>query len=276
MKMCRVWEVSRSGYYDWMKKPESKRFQEDQQIASWLKQSHIACQGIYGLDKLLSDVREKFPTCSRKRVYRLQRKYGLYSIRKKPFKIQTTDSKHILPIAENILNREFKVSAPNTVWVTDITYLHIGDQVMYLAIVKDLFDKEIVGWKLDNHMRADLCIEALQNAIKKRKPPKGLIHHSDRGTQYCSYSYQDKLKKHHMICSMSRKGNCWDNACAETFFSALKSERIRHKKYEDGEDLSQDIFWYIEYFYNRHRRHQSLGNLTIPQFKRNPINQIAM
>jgi putative transposase len=146
---------------------------------------------------------------------------------------------------------------------------------MYLAIVKDLYDKEIVGWSLDTHMRTDLCIAALEAAVKKRRPKAGLIHHSDRGSQYCSNAYQEKLRKYRMTCSMSRKGNCWDNACAETFFSTLKSERIRHQKYQDKEALRRDLFWYIEYFYNRHRRHLALDNLTIPQFQNRQAHQIA-
>ena len=273
--MCAIWGVSRSGYYEWIKRPESKRSQEDVRILEVMRKSHIACQGMCGLDKLLGDIREEIPTCSRKRAYRLQKQHGLYSIRKKPFKVNTTDSNHILPIADNILNQNFEVQAPNTVWVTDITYLQHGNETMYLAIVKDLYDKDIVGWSIDTHMRTELCISALETAIKKRRPKAGLIHHSDRGSQYCSHAYQEALSKYRMICSMSRKGNCWDNACAETFFSTLKSERIRHQKYHSNEELRRDLFWYIEFFYNRNRRHQALGNITIPQFQRKQANQIA-
>lgn len=271
----RLQRVSRGGYYEWFNRPESKRSQDDALILELMKKSYDACQGMCGLDKLLGDVKEKIPTCSRNRAYRLQKEHGLYSVRKKPFKIQTTDSNHILPIADNLLNQDFKVREPNTVWVTDITYLQIGSATMYLAIVKDLYDKEIVGWSLDTHMRTDLCIAALEAAVKKRRPKAGLIHHSDRGSQYCSNAYQEKLRKYRMTCSMSRKGNCWDNACAETFFSTLKSERIRHQKYQDKEALRRDLFWYIEYFYNRHRRHLALDNLTIPQFQNRQAHQIA-
>lgn len=273
--MCDIWDVSRSGYYEWLDRPESKRSQEDTRILEVMKKSYMACQGMCGLDKLLGDVRESFPTCGRNRAYRLQKRFGLYSARKKPYKVQTTDSDYILPIAENILNQDFVVQAPNTTWVTDITYLQIGNETMYLAIVKDLYDKEIVGWSLDTHMRTELCLAALDAAVKKRRPKAGLIHHSDRGSQYCSHAYQEQLKKYHMICSMSRKGNCWDNACAETFFSALKSERTRHQKYQNKDELHRDLFWYIEYFYNRHRRHQALGNLTIPQFQNEQTRQMA-
>ncbi|MBP2643424.1 MAG: hypothetical protein H6Q67_1311 [Firmicutes bacterium] len=273
--MSAIWGVSRGGYYDWLNRSESKRFQEDARVLEIMKKSYADYQGMCGLDKLLGDVREEIPTCSRNRVYRLQKQHSLYSIRKKPFKICTTDSNHTLPIADNILNQDFEVQAPNTVWVTDITYLQHGSETMYLAIVKDLYDKEIVGWSLDIHMRTELCLAALESAVKKRRPQAGLIHHSDRGSQYCSQAYQEALSNYHMICSMSRKGNCWDNACAETFFSTLKSERIRHQKYHNTEELRRDIFWYIEYFYNRHHRHQALGNITIPQFQHKNTNQMA-
>src|SRR5665648_1180073 len=137
----------------------------------------------------------------------------------------------------------------------------------YLATVKDIFHKEIVGWSVADHMRTELCLKALENAVMKHRPPKGLMHHSDRGSQYCSKDYQEALKNYRMICSMSRKGNCWDNACAETFFSTIKSERIRNKVYKTHEEARRDIFWYIECFYNRRRRHQALGNITPEAFK---------
>lgn len=181
--MCAISGVSRGGYYDWLNRPESKRSQEDTRILEIMKKSYAACQGMCGLDKLLADVREEVPTCSRNRAYRLQKQHGLYSVRKKPFRVCTTDSNHALPTADNILNQDFEVEAPNTVWVTDITYLQLGSETMYLAIVKDLYDKEIVGWSLDTHMRTDLCTAALEAAVKKRRPKAGLIHHSDRGSQ---------------------------------------------------------------------------------------------
>jgi putative transposase len=266
--MCKALSVSRSGYYDWCKRPQSQRQQDNQQIIELLRESHQQCEGMCGLDKMLDDVREKFPSCSRNRVYRLQKQENLYSVRKKKaFRVCTTDSKHNLPIAENLLQREFQVNIPNTVWVTDITQIETQKGTAYLAIVKDLHDKEIVGWSLANHMRTELCLNALSNAVKKRHPSAGLIHHSDRGSQYCSYAYQDALKQHKMIASMSRKGNCWDNACAETFFSTIKTERIHRHKYENMEALRRDLFWYIECFYNRKRRHAALGNLTIPAFQ---------
>lgn len=228
-----------------------------------------------GLDKLWKDVREKFPHCSRNRVYKLQKQHELYSVRKKPFKVATTDSNHRLPVADNILNQDFKASRPNQVWVTDITQFNSLEGPLYLATVKDIYHKEIVGWALMEHMRTELCLQALKNAVKKHRPLPGLIHHSDQGVQYCSHDYQDALKKYKMICSMSRKGNCWDNACAETFFSTIKSERLNHKTYKTREEARHDIFWYIECFYNRKRRHQAIGYLTPETFKRQFYDGIA-
>lgn len=240
-----------------------------------MKQSYEDCQGMCGLDKLLADVRDLFPKCSRNRAYKIQKNHKFYSVRKKSYRICTTDSNHNLPIAENLLNQEFDISEPNTVWVTDITQMTTLEGTLYLAVVKDLCTKEIVGWSAQNHMRKELCLEALNNAVKRHRPTAGLIHHSDRGSQYCSNDYQDALIKNHMICSMSRKGNCWDNACAETFFSTIKSERLHHKRYATFEEAKQDIFWYIECFYNRKRRHQALENQTIFEFKHRYLIQSA-
>ena len=171
-----------------------------------------------GINKILEDVREYFPNCSRNRLYKLQKVNKLYAKRKRKYKA-TTNSNHNLPVAPNLLNQNFETTRPNAVWVTDISYIDTYEGWLYLATVKDIFTKEIVGWATADNMRTELCINALENAIKRHKPANGLIHHSDRGVQYCSKEYQKLLKKHQITCSMSRKGNCYDNACAETFFS---------------------------------------------------------
>jgi len=272
--MCQVLEVSRSGYYDWKDRLPSKRKLENQEILRIARKSYEECHGMCGLDKLLADVREKFPNCSRKRLYEIQRKNKLYAKRKKKFKV-TTNSNHKLPVAENLLNQHFKTDKPNAVWVTDISYIYTYEGWLYLAMVKDIFTKEIVGWATDSNMRTELCIKALENAVGRHKPPRGIIHHSDRGVQYCSREYQATLKKHGMICSMSRKGNCYDNACAETFFSTIKCEMLYHKRYMTREEARRDIFWYIEVFYNRKRRHQALGYLSPATFKQSYLEQKA-
>lgn len=223
---------------------------------------------------MLDDVREKFPKCSRNRLYKIQKSNGLYSIRKRKFKA-TTYSDHKLPVAKNLLKQDFKTDKPNSVWVTDISYIDTREGWLYLATVKDIFTKEIVGWSTADNMKTELCIEALKNAIKRHRPPKGVFHHSDRGIQYCSNKYQAFLKKHGMICSMSRKGNCYDNACAETFFGTIKCELLYHKKYTTREEVHKDIFWYIEIFYNRKRKHQALGYLTPIEYKNRYLKSVA-
>ncbi len=265
--MCEYLEVSRSGYYDWLNRRPSKRDLENTKILEVAKKSYYRSKRIYGLDKILRDVRAKFPKCGRNRLYRILRDHNIYSRRKRKFKV-TTNSKHKLPVAENLLNQNFTVENPNTVWVTDISYISTEEGWQYLATVKDLCTKDIVGWAVDKHMRTELCIKALENAIRRYRPQPGLIHHSDRGVQYCSKEYQNILKEHGMLCSMSRKGNCYDNACAETFFSTIKCELLYHNKYRTREEARKDIFWYIEVFYNRQRLHQGLNYMIPAAFRK--------
>jgi len=261
-KMCNVLDVSTSGYYNWNNRKVSRRKLENEKIKEIIINSYKEAQGMIGLDKLWADVKETYPKCSRKRVYSIQKKNKLYSVRKKPFRVGITDSNHELTKAPNLLDQKFDVAAPFAVWVTDITQFETQKGKAYLATVKDIFHKEIVGWAVATHMRTELCLEALRIAVRKHRPPKGLIHHSDQGVQYCSNVYIKELESFGMIRSMSRKGNCWDNACAETFFSTIKSERIHHKTYENIEKAKQDIFWYIECFYNRQRRHSAIEYMT--------------
>ena len=222
--MCQLLDVSRSVYYSWLTSKPSKRGQEDILILEAIKKSYQENRGVCGLDKIFDDVKEIIP-CGRNRVYRLMKENGIKAKRQRKFKA-TTNSKHNLPIAENVLNQNFKATRPNQIWVSDISYIHTEEGFLYLAIVKDLYTKEIVGWHTDRTMTRELVVKALNIAILRHRPPKGLIHHSDRGVQYCSAEYQELLKKHDFICSISRKGNCYDNACAETFFSTIKNELI--------------------------------------------------
>jgi len=258
--MCHLLDIPRSNYYAWLKRPPSKREQEDAKLLELIKKSHQESGGIYGLDKIHKDVREHH-LCSRKRVYRIMKDNDIHSRRPRKFKA-TTNSKHNLPVAENLLNQNFKVDKPYAVWVSDLSYIWTDEGWEYLATVKDLFHKEIVGWAVSNTMARDLTIKALKNAIQRHRPPAGLIHHSDRGVQYCSKDYQAVLARHGMICSMSRKGNCYDNACAETFFSTIKNEMIHLRRFRTRKEARTAIFEYIEIFYNRKRRHQSLNYLT--------------
>jgi len=259
-KMCQMLDISRSSYYAWLDRSPSRRRQEDARVLELIRKSHQASGGIYGVDKIDRDVQEIQP-CSRKRVYRLMKANNIHSKRPRKFKA-TTNSKHNLPVAEHLLNQNFKVDKPNAVWVSDISYIWTDEGWDYLATVKDLFHKEIVGWAVSSTMTRDLAIQALKNAIQRHRPPAGLIHHSDRGVQYCSKDYQALLAQHKMLCSMSRKGNCYDNACAETFFSTIKNEMIHLRKFRTREEARKAVFEYIEIFYNRKRRHQSLNYLT--------------
>ena len=201
------------------------------------------------------------------RAYRIQKENGLYSVRRKPFRVCITDSNHNLPKAPNLLNQNFHVDRPNAVWVTDITQFITGKrEAIPGGNQRLIWSKKIVGWALAPHMRTELCLEALNSAVKRHRPPKGLIHHSNQGGQYCSKEYIEALEQFGFKRSMSRRGNCWDNACAKSFFSTIKSERLHHRVYKDIEAARRDIFWYIECFYNRQRRHATLGNLTPEDF----------
>ena len=263
-KMCTLFNIARSGFYQWLKQKSGKRAESNEKLLRLIKDSHEQSGGTYGVDKILHDVREKMP-CSRGRVHRLMKKNGIQSIRKQKFKA-TTNSDHPFHVAENLLNQQFTVDAPNQVWVSDITYCRTDEGWLYLATVKDLFHKGIVGWAAASTMTRDLVIQALENAVQRYRPAAGLIHHSDRGVQYCSHDFQNVLTKYGMTCSMSRKGNCYDNACAETFFSTIKLEMIYHRHFATRDQAKRAIFEYIEVFYNRKRRHQGLGYLAPVDF----------
>ena len=272
--MCRVLEVSQSGYYRWLDCPESARKRENQAICAVLRASYAQNKGRTGLNKLLDDVRLKFPHCSRNRLYGIQRAHGLYSIRRRKFKA-TTNSRHNYPVAPNLLRQNFHVEAPNKVWVTDITYIRTGEEWLYLAIVKDLFDRQIVGCATGSRIDTDLCKRALSAAIRRYKPRAGLIHHSDQGVQYASQDYQALLLQNHIIPSMSRKGIPYDNACAESFFSTLKLEMIYHEHYATKAQAQAAVFEYIEVYYNRQRRNAAIGNITPAEFRRRFYQQRA-
>lgn len=254
-------EVSRSSYYEWLKRGESRRKKSDRELSEKIRALFNAYRGRYGSPRIYDDLRDMGIRCSKKRVERLMREMGLRARHKRKYKV-TTNSKHNYPIAPNLLNRQFKVDAPNKVWVADITYIRTFEGWLYLATVMDLFSRKIVGWAMSKNIDAELAITALKMAIKRRRPPKGLMHHSDRGVQYASSAYQEVLEKNHMVCSMSRKGNCWDNAVAESFFSTLKTELIGDKIYLARAQAKREIFEFIEIYYNRKRRHSSIGSMT--------------
>lgn len=268
--MCEVLELSTSAYYAWLKCPVSLHQQEDQRLAEKIKTAHEASQGTYGARRICEDLREDGEQVSRARVDRLMKTQGLNSKAKRRFKA-TTDSGHSLPVFPNHLNRQFDVDAPDKVYVGDITYIPTREGWLYLAVLIDLYSRAVVGWAMADHMKASLVNDALLMAIFKRRPEAGLLLHSDRGSQYASNLYQQTLRQHQFICSMSRKGNCWDNAPAESFFHTLKTELCHHDNYRTRAEAQQAIFEYIEVFYNRKRRHSTIG--YVAPFKYEEMNR---
>lgn len=257
-KMCQVLKVSKSGFYGWLKTPISSRDVANSQLTVQIKKAHGETKEVYGSRRLCEELNDRGFKCSKNRVAKLMKKNGIRSKRVKKFKA-TTNSKHNYPVADNLLNQNFKASKPNQIWVSDITYIPTGEGWLYLAAIIDLYNRKVVGWAMDSTMKKALVTDALKQAIWRYKPQKGIIHHSDRGSQYASYEYQKALKTHGFITSMSRKGNCYDNACAESFFSSIKTELIYLNSYKTRKEAISSIFEYIEVFYNRVRLHSSLG-----------------
>lgn len=265
-ELCEVLEVSVSGYRAWKRggTPDRQGL-TDAQLLALIQSIHAELKGAYGSPRMVRELRARGFPVSKARVERLMREHGLRGRHKRRYKA-TTDSKHSLPVAENLLQRDFTPSGPNEVWTSDITYLWTDEGWLYLAIVLDLFNREVVGWSLKPRMTADLVTEALTMAWFRRQPPPGLIHHSDRGSQYASHAFQDQLRQYGMICSMSRKGNCWDNAPTESWFNSFKNERVFGERFCTREAMKATAFEYIEVFYNRKRLHSTLGYTSPVQF----------
>lgn len=265
-ELCAVLNVSVSGYRAWKRggKPDRKRL-TDAQMLALIRSIHAELKGSYGSPRMVRELRGRGFSASKARVERLMRENGIRARHKRRYKA-TTDSKHALPVADNLLDRAFTPAAPNQVWASDITYLWTDEGWLYLAIVLDLFNREVVGWSLKPRMTADLVTDALTMAWFRRKPAAGVLHHSDRGSQYASRAFQGKLAEYGMIASMSRKGNCWDNAPTESWFNSFKNERVHETRYATRAEATADAFEYIEVFYNRRRRHSTLGYRSPAQF----------
>jgi transposase InsO family protein len=257
-KMCRVIGVSRSGYYRWKIQPQSKRQKENEKILVEIKESHKNSRRTYGSPRITDELQSNGTKCSKKRVARLMKIHGIVGKAKKKFKA-TTNSKHALPVAENILNQKFEAQKPNTVWISDITYVWTSEGWLYLAVILDLFSRQVVGWAMSDRLTSGFVVKALYQAIGRRHLASGCIFHSDRGVQYASTDFRDVLRAYGFIQSMSRKGNCYDNAVAESFFHTFKTEHVYDYSYESRAAARQSIFEYIEMFYNRQRRHSALG-----------------
>jgi len=265
-EMCRVPDVSESGYRSWKNggKPQRKRLTGARMLAL-IRAIHAEFKGAYGSPRMVRELRLRGFPASQDRAERLMPENGIKAKHKRRFKV-TTDSTRNLPIAANLLGRNVTPDAPNQVWTSDITYLWTDEGWLYLAIVIDLFNREVVGWSLKPRMTADIATDALTMAWFRRKPAAGLIHHSDRGSQYASHAFQAKLAEYGMLCSMSRKGNCWDNAPAESWFGSFNNERVHGERFETRDEVIAMAFEYIEVFYNRKRLHSTLGYKSPERF----------
>jgi transposase InsO family protein len=258
--------VSRSGFYASRKRGLSVRATEDQKLAVAIAAAHKVGRGAYGSPRVHEELKAEGVATSRKRVARIMGELGLEGRRKRPFKA-TTDSKHNMPVAENLLDRKFEVTEPDVAWVTDITYVWTAQGWLYLAAILDLFSRRVVGLAMSEHIDRALVLEALRNAIGRRVPNAGLMHHSDRRSQYASGDYQAALADLGVVCSMSRKGNCWDNAVAESFFATLKTELVYTRRFATRAEAREAIFEFVEVFYNRRRRHSTLGYVSPAEFE---------
>jgi putative transposase len=269
--LCRVLSVATSGYYAWRRQEGRVREYENIRLLTKIKVIHERSEETYGSPRIYHKLREDGQRCGVNRVARIMRENAIRAKSTKKFKV-TTDSDHAMPVAENLLDSQFEVDQANTAWTSDITFVWTREGWIYLAVILDLFSRRIVGWSMDKRMKKSLVIDALMMAIGRRNPQSGLLVHSDRGSQYASHDYQQILKKHGFICSMSRRGNCWDNAPMESFFSTLKRERVYHRKYRSRQEAHADIFNYIECWYNPHRIHSTLGYQSPAQFENQNIN----
>ena len=256
-RMCAVLKVSRNGYYDWRERGPSKRRQEDQRVMTEIERVHESSKQAYGATKTWRELRAEGFKWGRHRIARLRREAGIEARRKRRFRI-TTQSRAGVAAAKNRLKQRFKAKAVNRVWVGDITFIATAAGWLYLAVLVDLYSRRVVGWAMGERIDHQLVLDALRMALLQRRVKPGLIHHTDQGRQYASGIYLELLKRHGMMASMSRRGNCYDNAVAESFFSSLKNELIHHSSYKTREEARTAIFEYIEMFYNRKRRHQSL------------------
>lgn len=272
--MCKILRVSRHGYYAWQKRGCKARAKRDQRLLSRILKAHAKGRGAYGYRRVYAHLKKYGVTCSLGEVRRIMRKNNVFRKCKRRF-VATTDSRHSLPVASNLLNRKFSVAAPNKVWVSDITYIWTKQGWLYLSVFIDLFHRKVVGWSMDTKITRKLLIEAFEMAFSRCYPKQGLIVHSDRGSQYASDDFRNKLEKLGYIQSMSRKGDCWDNAVAESFFGSLKSELIHKNMYTTIAEAKRNIFDYIEVFYNRERLHSTLGYLSPEEFERKHKQQVA-
>ena len=265
---CDVLQVSRGGFYAWKNRTISGRARRRAELIEIIREIHaVKYQDAYGAVRVHRELIAQGHACNRKTVARCMKQAGILAKTAKKFRVSTTDSSHPHPVARNVVNRDFTPSRKNETWTADITYIPTGEGWLYLAAVEDLYSRKIVGWSMSERMESRLVVDALEMAIQRELPGEGLTAHSDRGVQYASEHYQTLLKKHAVTCSMSRKGNCWDNAPMESFFATLKKELVHHEEYRTRAEARRSLFEYIEVFYNRIRRHSTLGYVSPEQFE---------
>ncbi len=264
--MCRALKVSRCGFYAWLTRPTSAREQSNQRLIDLIKDVHSSSRGVYGAPRICEELKAHGYRYGKNRIAKLMRIQGIKGCPRRRVRRSLQDTP-TYPFAENLLRQDFMATRPNVLWASDITYIQTRQGILYLAVVMDLFSRKIVGWAMDSHMSRHLAISALNMALDMRNPPGGLIHHSDRGAQYASDDYRQLLEQHDIECSMSARGNCYDNAVVESFFGSLKRERIRKYRYQTRAEAQRDIFDYIECFYNRKRRHGYLGFVSPTEFE---------
>lgn len=272
--LSRILKVSPSGFYAWNNRPPSKWSREEMRLEIAIKAVHRRTRKTYSAERLQPELAEEGIKTGICRIKRIKRKLGLICKQKRKYKA-TTDSNHKLPVADNLLKQQFEVYKPNQVWLSDITYIPTDEGWLYLAGHKDLFNSEIVGYSMGERMTRNLVNQSLLQAVNTRKPEKGLLHHSDRGSQYCSYEYQGLLRRFGMQSSMSRRGNCYDNAPMESFWGILKQELVNHRHYRTRREAIEDITEYIEIFYNRQRRQAKLGFLSPVAYARKYYSGLA-
>jgi putative transposase len=272
--MCRVLEVSRSGYYQWLKRKPSQRELDNQSLDAEIREIYDGSRQRYGSPKISRELRARGRRVSKNRVAKRMRHAGLRCKVRRKYRV-TTDSKHHFPVSPNLLERNFTTQAPDKVWVSDITYLATRTGWLYLTVIIDLFSRIVVGWALSSSLSHEMVVVALKRAIRRRRPEKGLVFHSDRGVQYACNDFRKVLNKHEFIQSMSRKGDCWDNAVAESFFGILKTELVYHQRYDGHQDTLHSIFEYIEVFYNRQRRHSTLEYLCPADYEKQKLKLCA-
>lgn len=265
--LCRMLQVSRAGFYAWQARPPAPRARADERLGLEIAAIHVESRHRYGSPRIHAELADRGCRTSRKRVARLMRVRGLVARRRRRFRV-TTQSRHPFPIAPNVLARQFERARPDQAWVTDITYIPTGEGWLYLAVILDLWSRFAVGWAMSERITDDVTLDALDMALARRRPPPGLLHHSDRGSQYASGDYQKVLAEHGIVCSMSRRGNCWDNAVAESFFATLKVELVNDATWATRALARTALFDYIELFYNGPRRHSALGYLSPRAFER--------